>query len=226
MTATLLASISALAMVADATMASAQPGPPPGYQGDQGPPPGDQGPPPGYQGDQGQGDQGPPPGYQGDQAPPQGQYAPPPQNGAYDPRAQQYDQDYAARYAAWANQNCVQQRANNTAAGAVIGGVLGAALGAGLSGGRAGATIVGGAVGASTGAAVGSQSATAGGCPPGYVITAGAPGFYYGGPVYPGVLYGPAWYNPWVFVNGGWVYRPYRSWYYGHRAYRGPRRRY
>jgi hypothetical protein len=199
MTATLLASISALAMVADATMASAQPGPPPGYQGDQGPPPGDQGPPPGYQGDQGQGDQGPPPGYQG---------------------------DYAARYAAWANQNCVQQRANNTAAGAVIGGVLGAALGAGLSGGRAGATIVGGAVGASTGAAVGSQSATAGGCPPGYVITAGAPGFYYGGPVYPGVLNGPAWYNPWVFVNGGWVYRPYRSWYYGHRAYWGPRRRY
>jgi hypothetical protein len=107
----------------------------------------------------------------------------------------------------------------------VIGGVLGAALGAGLSGGRAGATIAGGAIGAGTGAAVAGSSGPGGGCPPGYAIRAGAPVFYYGGPVYPGVLYAPGWYNPWVFVNGGWTYRPYRAWYY-HRGYGRPYRHY
>ena len=101
--------------------------------------------------------------------------------------------------------------------------VAGAALGAGLSGGRAGATIAGGAVGAGTGAMVGANSGAPGGCPPGYVIRDGAPGFYYGGAAYdPNVMYAPAWYQPWVFINGGWVYRPYRGWYYGHRGYWRP----
>jgi len=223
----ILASISAMALLAEAGVASAQPydqsqPPPQGY--DQGsPPPGyDQGqPPPGY--DQGQ----PPP---GDAAPPQGQYAPPPpgvNGGAYDPRVQQYDQDYASRYSAWAAQYCVDRRNNNTAAGAVIGGVVGSILGSGIAGrgSRFGGAVVGGAVGATAGAAIGSSSTDTAGCPPGYAIASGAPAFAYAGPYVGPGFYAPAWYNPWVWGGGRWTYRPYRSWYVGHPGYwRGHRR--
>ncbi|HEY5289712.1 MAG TPA: hypothetical protein VIJ59_06725 [Caulobacteraceae bacterium] len=212
-----LASISAVALLADAVGASAQPAP--GY--DQGPPPPsyDQGPPQGY--DQG----GPPPGD--DSGPPQGQYAPPPPgaNGAYDSRSQQYDQDYARRYSSWAAQYCVDRRNNNTAAGAIIGGVLGSIIGSGVAGRgeHFGGAVVGGAVGATAGAAIGSSSSNTYGCPNGYVVAAGAPAFYYGGPG--PAVYAPSWYNPWVWAGGQWGYHPYRSWYYRHPGYwRGHRR--
>jgi len=225
-----VAVIAATTLLADAGLASAQPyggpdngynnngynnGPPPGYSGD------NNGPPPGYNG--GYGDNGG--GYPSDMAPPSGQYAEPPpgyeNGGAYDNGAQQADQEYAARYSAWAAQNCINQRNNNTAAGAIVGGVLGAVVGAGIAGGRnAGAgALVGGALGAGTGAAIGSSS-TPGGCPPGYYIRAGAPAFYWGGPAV--VTYAPGWYHPWVWAGGRWTYRPYRSWYWAHRGYWRP----
>jgi outer membrane lipoprotein SlyB len=228
-TGAVLASISAVALLANAFAANAQPAsgydqgqPQQGYDQGQPPPGNDQGqPPPGN--DQG----GPPPGYgqgqsPGDEAPPQGQYAPPPpgaeNNGsAYDDQTQQYDRDYAQRYSAWAAQNCVDQRNNNTAAGAIIGGVLGSVLGSGIAGrgSHFAGAVVGGAVGATAGAAIGSSSSSTAGCPPGYVIAAGAPAFYYGGPVGP-VVYAPGWYNPWFWSGGQWVYRPYRYWYWHH----------
>jgi len=205
-----LASISAVALLAEAGVASAQPydqsqPPPQGY--DQGPPPGynqappppgyNQGPPPGY--NQGQPpqqgyDQGPPQGQGGynEPAPPSGQYAPPPpgvNGGSYDPQAQQYDQDYAQHYSAWAAQYCVDRRNNNTAAGATAG------------------------------AAIGSSSTDTTGCPPGYVVAPGAPAFAYAGPYGGPGFYAPAWYNPWVWDGGHWGYRPYRSWYVGHPGY-------
>ena len=164
---------------------------------------------------------------QGDPAPPSGQYAPPPEGvqsgAAYDSRAQGADREYAARYSAWAAQNCVDQRNNNTAAGAVIGGVLGAVVGAGVAGpgNRGAGAVIGGALGAGTGAAVGASSASSS-CPPGYVIRAGAPVFAYSGYYAPGYVYGPAWYRPWVWYGGRWVYRPYRYWYWNHRAYWRP----
>ncbi|MGH7022853.1 MAG: hypothetical protein ACREEB_04580 [Caulobacteraceae bacterium] len=219
-----LASISAVALLANAFGAAAQPTPdydqgppPPGYDQGQPPPGDDQGPPPGY--DQGQ----PPPDY--DQSgPPPGQYAPPPGQGAYDAQQEQSDQAYAARYQAWAAQYCVDRRNNNAAAGAIIGGVLGSIIGSGVAGRGAhfGGAVVGGAVGATAGAAIGASSTDTRGCPPGYVIASGAPAFVYGGPV----VYGPAWYNPWVWYGGRWSYRPYRSWYYRHGGHWGGHRRY
>ncbi len=159
-------------------------------------------------------------------APPSGQYAPPPSGAetsgsAYDDRAQRYDRDYADHYSHWAAQNCVDERNSNTAAGAIIGGVLGAALGAGASHGHAAGALAGGAVGAVAGAAVGNASTA---CPPGYVVRAGSPAFYYDGPIYygPDVVYGPAWYQPWVWVDGHWIYRPYRYWYWYHPVYWRP----
>jgi hypothetical protein len=251
-----LASISAVALLAPAVSASAQSydqAPPPGYDQNQPPPQGDdQGPPPGYDQNQPppQGyDQGPPPGYDqnqpppqgydqgpppqgGQYGPPQGQYAPPPPEGAYDERTQAYDRDYAARYSAWAAQNCIDRRNNNTAAGAIIGGVLGAVIGGNIAGRgeHFGGAVVGGALGATAGAAIGSSSTDTRGCPPGYYIRAGAPGFYYTGP-YVGVapVYAPGWYNPWFWDGGHYIYRPYRSWYWRHPAYwrgRVYRRRY
>ncbi len=202
-----LAAISAAAMIGDATLASAQP---------------DQG-----YGNSGQYDNS---GRGDDSGPPQGQYAPPPpgyddQGGAtYDDRSQQTDQDYGQRYAAWADQNCIDRRNNNTAAGAIIGGVLGAVVGSSIAGrrDRGGGAIVGGALGAGTGAAIGSSSSGGGGCPPGYLVRGGAPAFAYGG-YGPGVVYaGPSWYNPWVWAGGRWAYRPYRSWYWNHRSYWRP----
>jgi hypothetical protein len=165
-------------------------------------------------------------GYPSDSAPPQGQYAPPPpgyeQGGAaYDDQSQQADREYAAQYSQWAARYCVDQHNNNTAAGAIIGGVLGAALGAAAGGRNAGAgALVGGALGAGTGAAIGASSSGGPGCPPGYVVVAGAPAFYWGGP--PVATWGPAWYHPWVWAGGRWVYHPYRYWYWQHRAYWGP----
>lgn len=182
------------------------------------------GPPPGAQQ---QGGYGPPPGTaappnQGysESAPPQGQYAEPPpgaeQGGDYDDQSQQTDSAYADAYSRWAAQYCVNQ-ANNTAAGAVIGGILGAGIGAAVGGGRG--ALVGGAVGVGTGAVAGAASAP-GGCPPGYVVAAGAPAFVYAGGPY--VAWGPGWYRPWAWVGGRWVYRPYRAWYWGHGAYWRP----
>lgn len=156
---------------------------------------------------------------------PQGGY-PQGEAAGYSVQAQQADRDYAARYSAWAAQYCVSQRNNNTAAGALIGGILGAVVGAGIGGasGSAGTgAAIGGGLGVVTGAAVGSSS-TPGGCPPGYVVHAGAPAFayqgaYYGPPAgYPGAI--P--YQPWVWTGGRWVYYPYRSWYYAHPAYWRP----
>jgi hypothetical protein len=195
-----------------------QPYPPQGYA----PPPSYNGPPPGYA-------QSPPPGAP-PIAPPQGQYAPPPpgseQPGAvYDDGSQRYDREYATRYSQWAAQYCVDRRNNNTAAGAIIGGILGAVVGSNVagSGSKTGGSIIGGALGATAGAAIGANSASSAACPPGYVVRAGAPTFYYGPPAYgPAAVYAPGWYNPWFFEGGVWVYRPYRYWYWTHDAYWHP----
>ncbi len=157
-----------------------------------------------------------------DDGPPAGQYAPPPDGGeapnGYDPQSQQSDRAYADAYSRWEERYCVQQRQNDAAAGAVVGGVIGALVGSGVAGrgNHTGGAIVGGAVGATAGAAIGANSGNQSSCPPGYVVTGDAPAFYYQGYA---PVYGPAWYNPWIFVGGRWTYRPYRSWYYGHPAY-------
>ena len=159
---------------------------------------------------------------QRDDGPPSGQYAPPPDdayaNSTYDDRAQQRDQAYADSYSRWADRYCVQQRQNDAAAGAVVGGVLGALLGSGIAGrgNHTGGAIVGGAVGATAGAAIGANSGSQSSCPQGYVVTNDAPAFYYQGYT---PVYGPSWYNPWIFVGGRWTYRPYRAWYYNHPSY-------
>lgn len=168
-----------------------------------------------------QGSYAPPPGSDQEAAPPQGSYAEPPpsdeQGGDYDDQEQQQDEQYAQSYSEWAARNCVNQ-ANNTAAGALIGGILGAGIGAAVSRNAGRGALVGGAIGAGTGAVAGASSG--GGCPPGYVVAAGAPAFAYGGGPY--VAYAPAWYHPWVWVGGRWVYHPYRHWYWKHRAYWRP----
>ncbi|HEY3951402.1 glycine zipper domain-containing protein [Phenylobacterium sp.] len=227
----LVAGTLAFGLALEATAAAAQPPPPPSgyYQGQpppsgyQPPPPGYQTPPAGYQQPYG----GPPVGSPYGAAPPPGQYAPPPpgyeQSGAvYDDRAQRADRDYADRYSRWAAQYCMDKRANNSAAGAIIGGILGAVVGSNVSGrhSKTGGSIIGGALGATAGAAIGRNAAEqSGACPPGYYIRAGAPAFYYGGPA---VYVGPAWYNPWAFEGGVWVYRPYRYWYWTHESYWRP----
>ncbi len=156
--------------------------------------------------------------------PPPGQYAEPPPgyengNAAYADQEQEADQTYAQQYSDWAARNCVNQ-ANNTAAGAVIGGILGAGIGAAVSHNAGRGALVGGAIGLGAGAAAGA-SAPGGACPPGYVVAPGAPAFgyaYYG----PTVTWAPAWYHPWVWAGGRWVYHPYRYWYWNHRAYWHP----
>ena len=199
------ASLLALGLVAQAGAAAAQPSD--YYQQDGGPPSGRYAPPPEQYG------------------PPPGQYAPPPDDYAgsdYDAGARQSDQGYADAYSRWASRYCVDRR-NNAAAGAVIGGVLGAIVGSGVAGrgSHTGGAIVGGALGATAGAAIGSSSDSRSACPPGYDVGPGAPEFYYQGYA-PTVAYGPAWYNPWIFVGGRWSYRPYRSWYYDNRSYWRP----
>jgi hypothetical protein len=200
--------------------------PPPDYQNQQ--------PPPGYNGDNGYGDdQGPPPGSDAyaDQAPPgydPSQPPPPPpgyQGAPMSEDQQAEDARYATAAQQWAAQNCVRS-GGNVAAGAVIGGIFGALIGAGVSGRGSGAAI-GAAIGGTTGAAAAAsqQGATSPGCPPGYVLRGGAPAFYYGGPY----LYAaPAWYNPWIWYGGAWLYRPYpyHVWYARHWGWRhGPPRR-
>jgi hypothetical protein len=164
---------------------------------------------------------GPPPGAGSDVGPPQGQYAEPPPGveggGDYDDATQQQDEAYADSYSRWAAQYCVNQ-ANNTAAGALIGGILGAGIGAAVSHNAGRGALVGGAIGAGTGAVAGAASPS-GDCPPGYVIAGGAPGFAYSGAY---VSYAPAWYHPWAWVGGRWVYHPYRHWYWAHRNYWRP----
>jgi hypothetical protein len=168
---------------------------------------------------------GPPP---GDVGPPQGEYAPPPPGAegpgsTYDGDAQRYDRAYADRYSRWAARYCVDRR-TNAAAGAAIGGVLGAVLGAGLSGrgSHAAGAFAGGALGAVAGGALGASSGNGPTCPPGYVVEPGAPPFAYPAPYPAEVVYGPSWYQPWVFVGGAWVYRPYRYWYWNHAPYWRP----
>lgn len=169
---------------------------------------------------------GPPSGgASSDAAPPPGQYAEPPpgyESGepTYGDQEQEADRDYSSQYSDWAARNCVNQ-ANNTAAGAVIGGILGAGIGAAVSHNAGRGALVGGAIGAGTGAVAGA-AAPSGACPPGYVVAPGAPAFTYGGPAYTSVVWAPAWYHPWVFVGGRWVYHPYRYWYWSHRAYWRP----
>ena len=191
-----LALSSGLAMVAQATVATAQPAD--YYRGDVAPP----------QGSYAE----PPPGYTDDGS------------AYYDDRAQQYDRDYADRYSAWAAQNCVNERNNNAAAGAIIGGVLGAVVGSNAAGrhNRTGGAIVGGAIGATAGASIGANSGRGAYCPPGYVVRSGAPAFVYAGPGYGTYYAGPGWYNPWVFTGGRYVYRPYRYWYWHHKNYWKP----
>jgi hypothetical protein len=217
--------------------------PPQGYppQGYQQPPPGYDQPPYGY--DQRQSGYGQPPpgysqppsgygqpqaGYDASGMPPPGQYVPPPGGGpepsSYDPAAQQYDQDYSAAYQQWASRYCVDQRNQNTAAGAIIGGALGALLGAGVAGhhNQGVGALAGGALGATTGAVIGSNSGGGGACPPNYVVAPGAPAFYYSGPAYGPAVAAPGWYHPWVYTSGRWAYRPYRSWYWTRRGYGSP----
>ena len=212
--------------------------PPQGYQqGYQPPPQGYQPPPQGYQ----QGYAPPPQGY----APPQGYQQGYPQQPYQDPAlqpppgytaqdaqrdasdaARAYDQQYAAAAEAWSAANCVRQEQNRTAAGAIIGGVLGAVIGSAAAGRHdsgAGA-IVGGGLGAIAGGAIANSSGP--GCPPGFVLRPGAPAFGYAPPPGGAVLVydQPTWYNPWIWYNGAWVYRPYPY----HRYWRDhyPRERY
>jgi len=161
------------------------------------------------------------------QSPPSEQYAPPPKgygegSASYADRDQQVDRQYADSYSRWAARYCVDQRDHNTAAGAIIGGILGAGVGAAVTHNPATGAAIGGAIGVGTGAVVGANS-SAQGCPPGYVVAAGAPPFVYDGP-YWAADYGwaPAWYRPWVWVDGRWVYHPYRYWYWGHPRYWRP----
>ena len=208
-------------LLSTAAQAFAQ-APPQGYQ--QQPPQGYQQPPQGYP--------APPPGYQG--APPQqGTYQdpalqPPPGYSQSDAQRdaseaeRNYDRGYAAAAEQWSSANCIRQEQNRTAAGAIIGGVLGAVIGSNIAGGRsrgAGA-VVGGTLGAVAGGAIANNQGP--GCPPGFVLRPGAPVFYYGPP--PGaavVVYDqPGWYNPWLWYDGRWIYRPYPYHRYWHDHYR------
>ena len=164
--------------------------------------------------------------YSQEVAPPEGEYAEPPpdyqEGSAYDPRYREYDERYGDYASRWATDNCIRERQNNAVAGAVVGGVLGAVVGSNVAGrgNRTEGAIVGGALGATAGAAVGANSGSGVGCPPGYVVRAGAPGFVYAGPAYgTSMYYGPSWYRPWVYVGGRWNYRPYRYWYWNNRPY-------
>jgi len=149
---------------------------------------------------------------------------PPPEGYGYRDRdydfsrpARDEDLRYADSVERWARVNCVREREQNQAAGAVIGGVLGAIIGSQAAGRheRTEGAIVGGALGAMAGSAIGA-SAGSPGCPPGYVVRAGAPVFV--GPAFAGG-YGyaaPPGYRPWIWSGGRWGYRPYpyhRYWY-------------
>lgn len=153
----------------------------------------------------------PPPGYQASDAQ---------QDASSKARAD--DDRYSYEAEQWAAQNCVAQRANDSAAGAVIGGLLGAIVGSGLAGRHehAAGAIVGGGLGAVAGGAIGASASSNPNCPPGYVLAPGAARFY-PGPIYGDVIYAaPAWYDPWMWYGNHWIYRPYpyhRFWYRTHR---------
>jgi hypothetical protein len=211
-------SVTVAAMPLQAVMAQAYPPPPPDYQATADEPydgpdsyaqPGPQDgypdlpPPPGYDGSQ---PPPPPPGFQPDPA-----YASDPDQ---DRRYEAYAEDWAQRY-------CVKAR-SKTGTGAVIGGLLGALVGSGLSGrhDQGAGALVGGLAGAAGGAAIGSTTAneTSPGCPPGFVVRGDAPAFAYQAYGTPYYYAAPGWYQPWVFVENRWTYRPYPyyGWYYGH----------
>jgi hypothetical protein len=175
------------------------PPPPQGYdqsQPDNGgpPPPGydDSQPPAGYDGSQ---PPPPPPGYDGTQQPP-----PPPGYNPNDETPQQraQDQRYAEYAQRWATDNCVKSH-GNVAAGAVVGGTSGAVIASSAGGNE-----------------------TSPGCPPGYVVRDGAPGFEYAGYGGPYLYAAPGWYRPWVYYGDRWVFRPYpyHGFYY-RNYYRG-----
>jgi hypothetical protein len=160
---------------------------------------------------------GPPPGYSpgyayGDPD------APPPEGyddsyGRYDSsdRAREEDRRYADSVQRWAEQNCVDQRNHDAAAGAVIGGILGAIIGSNVAGrgNHTGGAIVGGALGAMAGSAIGASNSSPG-CPPGYVVREGASPFSSGVVFYGGYGYAaPPGYRPWIWTGGRWAYRPY-----------------
>ena len=165
-------------------------------------PPSDQGPPPGYQ-----------PGYAYGEAnapPPEG-YDPSDSRFDDSPRARDEDSRYADHVQRWAEDNCVDQRNHNAAAGAVIGGILGAFIGSGVAGrgSHTGGAFLGGALGAMAGSAIGASGSSPG-CPPGYVVRDGAPPFEPGFVFYGGYGYAaPPGYRPWIWSGGRWAYRPY-----------------
>jgi hypothetical protein len=140
------------------------------------------------------------------------------QDAQRDESQQMRDQDraYAAQAEAWAQANCQRAEANRTTGGAILGGILGAVIGSNLAsgGGRTGGAIIGGVGGAALGANVAKNSQ--GACPQGYAMRAGAPP--YPAPV---VVYdAPDWYNPWIWYDGRWMYRPYPYHRYYHEHYR------
>ena len=173
----------------------------------------------------------PPPGYNPQQPYQDPALQPPPGYSAQDAQrdasaaARDYDRRYAAAAEAWSQANCIRQEQNRTAAGAIIGGVLGAVIGSSVAGrhDRGAGAEVGGVLGATAGGAIANNQGP--GCPQGFVMRAGAPAFYYGPP--PGetvyVYDAPGWYNPWLWYDGRWIYRPYPYHRYWGEHY--PRRR-
>ncbi len=227
--ATVLASISAVAMVADAFAASAQDyqTPPPGYnqgyqQGYQGQPQPDQGYQQGY-------DQGPPPGYN-NAAPPQGQYAPPRQGRTRGPATTGTSNTIATMPVAIrpGRRRTVSTGATTTPSPApIIGGVLGAVIGLECRRPRR----------ARRGHGDWRRSWRRGRRRHRQQrhrhsrMPAGLRGPPRGArrstmPVPPtgSAYWGPSWYQPWVWADGRWVYHPYREWYYRHPTYWGGRR--
>jgi hypothetical protein len=157
--------------------------------------------------------------YDGSQLPPPPVDYIPPAN----PEEQRLsDTQYAQSAQDWAAQNCIKSKPK-VGNGALIGGILGAIIGSGLGGRHDHGTgmAVGALVGAAGGAAVASASGgdTSPGCPPGYSVRPQAVTYTYSPDYY---YAAPGWYQPWVYVDGYWSYRPYpyHDWYY--RTYRGP----
>lgn len=189
---------------------------PPNYNGaNNGPPPDYNGPPPSDYADRA------PPGYDSSRPPP----PPPGYNGGGDAAQRAQDQRYADYAERWAEDNCVKAR-GDVAGGAFIGGLFGALIGAGVSGGRGGGALAGAAIGGTTGAVIASSSgggATSPGCPRGYVVRDDAPEFAFGGGPY--FYAAPGWYDPWVWGDDRWIYRPYpyHVWYYQHYSRGGGR---
>ena len=225
---TILAILSATALAVEPVVANAQ-ATAGGYDQSPAPPPSDQ-----YPQDAPPQNLGPPP-QDANAGPAEGQYAPAPQGQygqlqspppyaqppggvqAYNYQVYQHAyRDWQVRYAQWATQNCLNQHARNTAAGALIGGSFGALLAAAIAApwAAAGWALFGGVLGASTGAAVAGNAGSPY-CPGGYVVRAGAPGFYY----YGGPAYGPVYGSPWGWYGGRGYYRPYG---YGRPPYRAP----